>query len=150
MSLAALSARQACALLTYHRLTSRTTNHRTYLLKVGLAELLKVNILHTRWKPATGFSSTLSLAQLCLRRDEAHAIVQCHFRSRHPFCITSCDSSSLSKLQQFASVTTINHYHSSILSSLHHFLEILLTFFFYPFHTRCHQTPWAYGTEHGL
>lgn len=87
----------------YRRLKLRTTNHRTYLLKVGQSDPLKVIILHTGWKPTRGFiscrRSTLSLVELCLRRDEAHAIVQFlfsspHFWSRHPFSITSYGISS--------------------------------------------------------
>lgn len=119
--MAASSAKQGCVLLMCHRLTSRMTNHRTYLLKVGQPEPLKVNILHTGWEPTTGFScgcATLSLVQLCLGRDEAHAIVDFHFSSPYfRSCITSYDNSPLSnKLQQFASISTFNHYHSSILS----------------------------------
>lgn len=55
------------------------------------------------------------------------------------FCITSCDISSLyNKLQQFASASTFNHYHSSILWSLYHF-ETSLMFSFFPFHTHSYH-----------
>lgn len=110
MSLAASSARQGFALLMYRQLTSRTTNHRTYLLKVGQPDPLKVNILHTGWKPTTGFScgrSTHSLVQLCLRRDEAHAIVHFHFSSPHiisHLLTTNCNS-----LHQYPLSTTTIH-----------------------------------------
>lgn len=143
MSLAVSSARQGCAPLMYRRLTSRTTNHRTCLPKVGQPDLLQVNILHTGWRPETGFScgnSTLSLVQLCLRRDKAHAIVHFHFSSphfwsRHP--ITSYDIS----LQQTATVCI--NFHFQPLPIIHSIrwchVEILLAFSFYPFHTYSHH-----------
>ncbi|XP_044217711.1 obscurin [Thunnus albacares] len=63
------------------------------------------------------------------------------------FCITSCDMSSLyNMLQQFASTSTFNHYHSSILSSLYHF-ETLLMFSFFPFHTHSCQLPYQLSLD---
>ena len=140
MSLAASGAEPGCALLMYRRLNLRTTNHRTYLLKVGQPDPLKVIILHTGWKPTRGFlsfgRSTLALVELCLRRDEAHAIVQFLLTSDPVTLVVSHHMTSLhKKLQHFASISTFSDYHPSILSRLCHF-EILLTLF--PFHTHSH------------
>lgn len=134
MTLAASSARQGFARLMYRRLTSRMTSHRIYLLKVGQPDLLKVNILYTGWKPTTGFScgrSTHSLVQLCLRRDDAHAIfTSSHLTSDPVPLIASHHVTSLhNKLQHMAS--TFNHYHSFILSRLFH-VENVITFPFFP------------------
>lgn len=132
MSLAASSATHGFVPHMYHRLTSRTANHKTCLPKVGQPGLQKVNILHTGCKPTAGFYCVLSAhspVQRCLRRDEAHAIVQFHlssphFRSHHM-------TSSHNKLQQFTSVSTFNRYHPSILFRWSH-VESLITFSFFP------------------
>lgn len=111
-SLAASGAKPGFVLLTYRQLTWRTNTCRTYLLKVGEPGLLKVNILPTGWSPADTLGCTFQV-QLCLREDEAHAIND--LTSDHPS--SSHQTTSLhSKVQQTASVPTLNHSHLSILS----------------------------------
>lgn len=70
-SLAACDARPGFVLLTYLQLTWRATTLRTYLLKVGEPDPLKVNILPAGWKRCTRMDF-----RLCLRKEGAHAIVR--------------------------------------------------------------------------
>lgn len=131
MRWAASSARPGFVPHMHRQLTSRTSNHKTCLPKVGQPGLRKVNILHTGCKATAALwcvLSTHSPIQRCLRRDETHAIVlfhpsSLHFRSHHM-------TSSHNKLQQFTSISTFNQYHPSIVFRWSH-VESLITFSFF-------------------